>query len=123
MVAIGVFGQMKSWSAAQAVKESFWLNLNVKKEQTILPNIYLGCQGRANKLSQWFRSILYHQIGPISCILFFEAQPFFLVIATVKTRPVLKRGCQGLSKEGYTNWRKSLGHEEKVMFLGHDLKT
>ena len=77
----------------------------------------------ATDAPQWFRSILDHQIGPFSSIFFLKAQPFFLVIATVKTRPVLKRAYQGLPKEGYTNWKRSWGHEEKVMFLNHDLKT
>ena len=35
-----------------------------------------------------------------------NAQPFFLVIATVKTRPVLKTAWQGLSKKGYKKLEK-----------------
>ena len=35
-----------------------------------------------------------------------NAQPFFLVIATVKTIPVLKTAWQGLSKEGCPNGKK-----------------
>ena len=52
-----------------------------------------------------------------------RAEPFFLVIATVKTRPVLKTAWQGHSKEGYTNGKSSWGHVEKGMFSNHDLKT
>ena len=39
-----------------------------------------------------------------------------MVIATVKTRHVLKRALQGLSDNRCTQWVKSLGHIEKVMF-------
>ena len=46
-----------------------------------------------------------------------------MVIATVKTRPVLKRAWQGLSDNWSTQWVKSWGHAEKVMFSSHDLKT
>ena len=47
----------------------------------------------------------------------------FLVIATVKTRPVLKVAWQGLSDNWGTQWVKSWGHAEKVMFSSHDSKT
>ena len=47
----------------------------------------------------------------------------FLVIATVKTRPVLKVAWQGLSDNWSTQWVKLWGHAEKVMFSIHDLKT
>ena len=46
-----------------------------------------------------------------------------MVIATVKTRPVLKRDWQGLYDIWGTPWVKSWGHAEKVMFSSHDLKT
>ena len=45
-----------------------------------------------------------------------------MVIATVKTRPVLKVAWQGLSDNWGTQWVKSWGHAEKVMFSSHDLK-
>ena len=48
---------------------------------------------------------------------------FFLVIATVQTRPVLKRAWQGLSNEGGTQWEKSWGHDKKIMFSSPDLIT
>ena len=51
---------------------------------------------------------------------FFTAEPFFLVNATVKTRPVLKRGLAGRSNDGSTKWNKSWGHDEKIIFLRHD---
>ena len=38
----------------------------------------------------------------------------------MKTRPVLKRAWQGLSNEGGTKWKMSLGHDEKVMFKNYD---
>ena len=38
---------------------------------------------------------------------FFNAEHFFLVMATVKTRPVLKRAWQGLSDNWGTQWVKS----------------
>ena len=47
---------------------------------------------------------------------------FFLVIATVKTRPVLKVAWQGLSYNWGTQWVKSWSHAEKVMFWSHDFK-
>ena len=47
---------------------------------------------------------------------FFQHRDFFLVIATVKTRHVLKRAWQGLSDNWCTQWLTSLGHAEKVMF-------
>ena len=37
--------------------------------------------------------------------------------------PILKTAWQGLPKEGYKKWKRSWGHDEKVMFLSHDLKT
>ena len=46
-----------------------------------------------------------------------------MVNATVKTRRVLKRSLIGLLNEGCTKWNKSWGHDEKVMFLSHDLGT
>ena len=46
-----------------------------------------------------------------------------MVIATVQTRPVLERAWQGLSNEEGTQWEKSWGHDEKVMFSSRDLKT
>ena len=46
-----------------------------------------------------------------------------MVIATVKTRPILKVAWQGLSDNWGTQWLKSWGHAEKVMFSSHDLKT
>ena len=46
-----------------------------------------------------------------------------LFIATVKTRLVLKRAWQGLSDNWGTQWVKSWGHAEKLMFSSHDLKT
>ena len=46
-----------------------------------------------------------------------------MVVASVKTRPVLKRAWQGLSDNWGPQWVKSLGHAEKVMFSGYDLKT
>ena len=46
-----------------------------------------------------------------------------MVIDTVKTRPTLKRAWQGLSDDRGTQWVKSWGHAEKVMFSNHDLKT
>ena len=45
--------------------------------------------------------------------IFLHTKHFFLVIATVKTRPVLKKAWQGLSNEGGTKWKKLGGH---VMF-------
>ena len=45
-----------------------------------------------------------------------------MVIATVKTRHVLKRAWQVLSDNWQTLWVKSLGQAEKVMFSSHDLK-
>ena len=51
------------------------------------------------------------------------ADNFVLVIATVKTRHVLKRAWQGLSAEICPNWKRSVGHDQKIMFIGHDLKT
>ena len=53
----------------------------------------------------------------------FQSRELFLVIATMKTRPVLKRARQGLSYNWCTQWVKSWGHAEKVMFSSHDLKT
>ena len=54
---------------------------------------------------------------------YFSKRRFFLVIATVKPRHVLKRAWQGLSYYWCTQWVKSWGHAEKVMFSSHDLKT
>ena len=45
-----------------------------------------------------------------------------MVIATVKTRPVLKVAWQGLSDNWGTQWVKSWGHAEKVMFSSHNQK-
>ena len=44
-----------------------------------------------------------------------------MVIATVKTRPVLKVAWQGLSDNWGTQWGKSWGHAEKVMFSSDDM--
>ena len=55
--------------------------------------------------------------------LFFQRRDFFLVIAIVKTRPVLKRARHGLSGNWCTQWVKSWCHAGKVMFSSHDLKT
>ena len=41
----------------------------------------------------------------------------------MKTRPVLKVAWQGLSDDWGTQWVKSWGLAEKVMFSSHDLKT
>ena len=46
-----------------------------------------------------------------------------MVVATVKPRPVFKRALKGLLNEGCTKWKRSWGHDEKVMFLSHDSKT
>ena len=46
-----------------------------------------------------------------------------MVIAAVKTRPVFTRAWQGLTDNWGTQWIKSWGHAEKVMFLNQDLKT
>ena len=46
-----------------------------------------------------------------------------MVIATVKTRPVLKVAWQGISDNWGTQWVKSWGLAEIVMFSSHDLKT
>ena len=45
--------------------------------------------------------------------LILKAQPSFLVIARVKTRPFLKTTWQGLLKEGYTNWKRTWGHGQQ----------
>ena len=47
--------------------------------------------------------------------LFFKTCSHFLGYNTVK-RPFLKTAWQGFSKEGYTNWKKQKGDDEKVMF-------
>ena len=44
----------------------------------------------------------------------------FWVIATVKTRPVLKRACQELSAEECTYWKRLWGPDEKLIFSNHD---
>ena len=54
---------------------------------------------------------------------FFKVENLFLVVATVKTRPVLKRARHGLSYNWCTQWVKTWGHAEKVIFSSHDLKT
>ena len=41
----------------------------------------------------------------------------------MKTINVLKRARQGLSDKWGTEWVKSQGHAERVMFSSHDLKT
>ena len=48
--------------------------------------------------------------------IFLDRQHFFLVIATVKTRPVLKQAWPGLSNEGGTKLARSWGHDEKSCF-------
>ena len=53
----------------------------------------------------------------------FQQEDLFLVIATVKTRPVLKVAWQGLSDNWSRQWVKSWGHAEKVRFSSPDSKT
>ena len=48
---------------------------------------------------------------------------FSFVIATMKTRPVLKVARQGLSDNWDTKWVKSWGHAKKVVFSSDDMKT
>ena len=50
--------------------------------------------------------------------IFFNVEIFCLVIATVKTRPVLKRAWQGLLDNWSTQWVML----KNVMVLSHDLK-
>ena len=52
----------------------------------------------------------------------FNMAAIFLVIATVKTRPVLKRACQELSAKECTYWKRSWGPDEKLIFSNHDSK-
>ena len=67
--------------------------------------------------------VLNHQVGPFLRKIFFKVENLYLVIATVKTRPVLKRAWQGLSDNLGIQWVKSRGHAKKKLFSSHDLKT
>ena len=53
----------------------------------------------------------------------FQIGEFFLVIATVKTRPVLQVAWQGLLDNWCSQRANSWGHAEKIIFSSNDLKT
>ena len=63
-----------------------------------------------------------HQIGLFSCMFLWLTWSHFFIIATVKTRRVLKRAWQGLLTEGYPNMKRLWGMMKKSCF-SHDLKT
>ena len=56
-----------------------------------------------------------HQIGLVSCIFFKMRSHLLFVIATVKTRHVLKRAWQELSAERYKKLKLSWGFLKKCM--------
>ena len=51
--------------------------------------------------------------------IFLQRRTFFFVLATVKTKPFLKVAWKGLSHNWGTQWVKSWGHAEKVLFSSH----
>ena len=75
-------------------------------------------------LLAWYSStevlrVLNHQVVPFLQKKYLSKQRIFFGFSREKW-PVLKRAWQGLSDNWGTQWVKSWGHAEKVMFSSHD---
>ena len=95
-----------------------WMNINFN-----LCSLQASCRHAAGQ-AKVQPLVLNHTSWIEKCRnIFVQRRELSLVIATVKTSPVIKVAWQGHSYNWGTQRVKSWGHAEKVMFSRHDLKT